>query len=122
MHENDLFLNEWQDAGTATLAEQFGLNPDLFSEIEVLLASYSRDAYCGEAFVLFRQGSTLFEINASHDSTDGMEEQWEPEETLVAALRYRLEKGRLGSGREGVNLFADELGFLLAELEADGFR
>ena len=44
------------------------------------------------------------------------------EETLVAALKYRLERGRLGSAEGGINVFADELRFLLAELEAEGFR
>jgi hypothetical protein len=122
MHESRVFLNDWLNADSATLARQFGIDSGRLAGVELLLASYAKDAYSGEAFVLFRLGRELFEINASHASTDGMEGQWEPEETLVAALRHRLQHGRLGLRENGENLFANELAFLLAELEAEGFR
>ncbi len=99
----------------------FNLTDSRLTGINLLLASYSRDAFCGEAFVLFRQGRALYEVNASHDSSDCMDGQWEPEETLLMALEFRLEKGRLGLRTDGKNLFADELRFLLAELKANGF-
>lgn len=122
MYEKELYLNGWQGADSDTLIEQFEISADGLTGCDILLASYSRDAYCGEAFVLFRQGDKLFEVNASHDSTDGIGGQWEPEETLVAALHYRLQRGRLGRQQDGSNLFAAELAFLLAALEAEGFR
>ncbi|MES9857132.1 MAG: hypothetical protein ABW166_11070 [Sedimenticola sp.] len=122
MHEKELFLNDWQGADSNALTEQFELERGALDDIEILLASYARDAYCGEAFILFRQGSRLYEVNASHNSSDGIEGQWEPEETLIVALRYRMEKGRLGSRQDEGGLFADELTFLLAELEAEGYQ
>jgi len=115
MHECSPFLNEWCDAGVTTLITLFGLESKQVEPIEILLASYTRDALSGEAFVLFKQEGKLYEVNASHDSSDGLYGQWEPEETLVAALRYRLENGRLGRGEDGAALFAAELAFLLAE-------
>jgi len=122
MHECSPFLNEWCDAGVTTLITLFGLESKQVEPIEILLASYTRDALSGEAFVLFKQEGKLYEVNASHDSSDGLYGQWEPEETLVAALRYRLENGRLGRGEDGAALFAAELAFLLAELTAKGYR
>jgi len=122
MYEHDLYLNEWQGGDTSTLKKAFALDTRTIDSIEILLASYTRDALCGEAFVLFKQDGRLYEVNASHDSSDGMHDQWDPEETLLAALRYRLEKGRLGRSDTDEALFVSELAFLLAELEANGYR
>ena len=42
-----------------------------------------------------RETGKLFEINGSHCSCYGFEGQFEPEETNVAALQHRAEKGDL---------------------------
>ena len=117
-YQNYVFLNEWYGGDEQTLIQEFGLSGRELNGARVLLASYLRDEYYGEAFVLFCQGGSLYEVNASHDSVAGMVGQWEPEETIKEALRYRLEKGHLGRGTNGANVFADELCFLLAELDA----
>jgi hypothetical protein len=119
MHEREIFLNEWKGQDCEALARAFGIDPRRLEDVELLLASYSRSVWGGEAFVLLCRDRRLYEVNASHDSQGGMEGQWEPEETLVEALRHRLEKGRLGRDEAGESLFADELGFLLLELEAE---
>ncbi len=121
MESQTLFLNEWEKDGLEAIKGAFRLTDKALAEFDILLASYSRDAFSGEAFVLFRQGNALYEVNASHDSGICMDGQWEPEETLLKALEFRLEKGRLGLSTEGDNLFANELRFLLAELRASGF-
>jgi len=38
--------------------------------------------------VLFKRGGKLYDVNGSHCSCFGLEDQWLPEETTVAAL-YR---------------------------------
>ncbi len=119
-HEQTPFLNDWQGLGVDGLCRQFALPKGSLDHIELLLASYSRDPLGGEAFVLFRNQGRLYEVNASHDSGSDMAGQWEPEETLLAALRHRLVKGRLGVDEQGENLFAEELAFLLAWLERQG--
>lgn len=60
---------------------------------EVLLASYTVEDYEGHAFVLYRKDGVLFEVNGSHCSCYGLEDQWAPETTTIEALRYRVEKG-----------------------------
>lgn len=59
--------------------------------VEILLAWYDDPwGYSGEAFVLFRKDGKLFEVNGSHCSCYGLEDQWEPEETDAEALIFRL--------------------------------
>ncbi len=119
MHEREIFLNEWRGGNVETLKGAFGIGAHELAGTEVLLAAYCRDSLGGEAFVLLRRDGLLYEVNASHDSAGSIAGQWEPEETLVEALQYRLDKGRLGCDEEGGSVFAHELRFLLAELAAE---
>jgi hypothetical protein len=80
------------------------------SHVEILLAWYGYGSYDGSAFVLFRDGDKLYEVNGSHCSCYGLEDQWEPEETSVAELKHRVEHGNLGRDEyydEGI--FGDQL-------------
>lgn len=65
----------------------------LADDIIIHIAYYEQADYEGYAFVLFEQEGRLFEVNASHCSCYGLEEQWEPEETTVESLQHRLDKG-----------------------------
>lgn len=67
----------------------------------ILLASYSRFDYEGLAFVLFVENGKLYEVNGGHCSCYGLEDQWDPEETMLAALKHRIEKGNLNNQLEG---------------------
>lgn len=58
-------------------------------DAEILLAYYGYGSYCGASFVIYRQNGNLYEVNGSHCSCNGLEGQWEPEETTVTALRMR---------------------------------
>jgi hypothetical protein len=81
---------------------------------DVLLASYDIDGYEGTAFVLYQQNGKLYEVNASHCSCYGLEEGWNPEETSVEAIRFRMEQGTLGYNSD---VFRAELGEVLDALE-----
>ena len=116
-------LNNWAGKAPADVFIEFdvyravpvGEKPP-FAGCEILLASYGTPAYEGYAFVLFRKGGVLYEVNGSHCSCYGLEGQWEPEETTVEALRHRLDHGRLGAGGYDDNPFADELRQVLEAL------
>jgi len=116
-YQDSTFLNEWHGSDKELLKKEFGLLGHELANATILLATYIHNELGGEAFVLFRQNGTLYEVNASHDSMGLLTDQWEPEETFLEALRYRLEQGRLGRAADNSNLFADELSFLLTELE-----
>ena len=123
MHENGLFLNDWNGGDQSALKDWFGIGDSELRGVEILLASYTREDIGGAAFVLFLCQGALYEINACHDSgAGGFKGQWEPEDTNVAVLRHRLEKGNLGRDDRGRDLFASDLIFLLAELEREGME
>jgi len=115
-----LWLGEWAEAGknnVANLDREFEMRTGL-DDSQVLLAWYGGGLYEGNAFVLFEKDGRLYEVNAGHCSCSGLEGQWDPEETSVSALRYRVANGTLGHSaifRE--NYFADELIEVLDEWE-----
>lgn len=90
---------------------------DVWQGVEIILAAYGDDNYSGDAFVLFRKDGKLYEVNGSHCSCNGLEGQWEPEETTAEALRHRLDRGALGIDGFSGNFFADELRSVLNDLE-----
>lgn len=62
-------------------------------EGNVLFASYGGDTYNGAATVIFSHEDKLYEVNGSHCSCYGLEDQWEPEETDVPSLGMRGRPG-----------------------------
>ena len=64
---------------------------------KILFAWYGNGSYDGTAFVLFERGGKLYEVNGGHCSCYGLEGQWEPEETSVEELEFRIREGGLGS-------------------------
>lgn len=60
-------------------------------EEEILLASYGGSGYEGDAVVIFHRDGKYYEVHGSHCSCNGLEGQWQPEETSMEALAYRLE-------------------------------
>lgn len=62
---------------------------DALTGANVLLAWYGYGDYDGSSFVLFEKDGKLFEVNGSHCSCNGLEDQWEPEETSWEALAIR---------------------------------
>lgn len=77
--------------------------------VNILFASYGEDNYSGDAFVLFEQDGKLFEVNAGHCSCHGLEGQFNPEETSLESLKYRLIEGKMGVDDYSDNEFAKEL-------------
>ena len=82
------------------MLREFGITSEQLEGVDVLYASYDRADYEGWANVIFRKEGKLYEVNGSHCSCYGLEDQWEPEETTVKALLSRpnvakVEKERL---------------------------
>lgn len=75
--------------------DYFHLRDSDLEDCDVLFAAYECE-YEGQALVVFRRNDCLYEVNGSHCSCYGLEDQWEPEETSVQALRHRVENGTLG--------------------------
>ena len=82
------FSNSWDE-----------LDSDMKKEMEncnILFAWYGNGSYDGTAFVLFERDGDLYEVNGSHCSCYGLEDQWDPEMTSVEELEHRIREGGLG--------------------------
>lgn len=77
------------------ICREFSLENGALKGCTILFAAYDGEYEC-DALVVFRQNRKLYEVNGSHCSCYGLEDQWDPELTSVEALRHRLDKGTLG--------------------------
>ncbi len=115
-----VLLADWADGSIEDVAASFQhyqQTTDLIAGYDVLLAYYSYEDYSGSAFVLLHKDGQLFEVNGSHCSCFGLEDQWEPEQTTVESLQHRLDHGTLGKDYyRSENHFANELRAVLAQL------
>ena len=80
----------------ADVQREFDCSDKDMEGVKILLAWYGYGDYDGSAFVLFERDDKLYEVNGGHCSCYGLEDQWDPEETSVEALRYRIKEGELG--------------------------
>ncbi len=74
--ESDVFTN-------------FCVSEEKSKGIEILYAHYNYEAYEGYALVIFLREGKLYEVNGAHCSCNGLDDQWEPEETSLTALMLR---------------------------------
>lgn len=73
------------------LASEFCDNSivDELKDANLLVSYYELGSYEGEAFVLYEKDGELYEVNGSHCSCYGLENQWEPTRTTWKALAMR---------------------------------
>lgn len=85
-------------------------------DTEILYAYYERECYEGDAYVLLRYGGRLYEVYGSHCSCYGLEDQWNPEETSLVALRFLWEARKKSHAQEHQKLLLTLLDWLEAGL------
>lgn len=56
---------------------------------EVLFAFYGGGSYEGQSLVIYKKDGKYFEVNGSHCSCYGLEDQWSPEETTLESIFQR---------------------------------
>lgn len=76
-------------SNSSDIANEFSIDSNVTSKIKILYAHYNAENYEGEAHVIFVEDGILYEVNGSHCSCYGLEDQWKPEETNVYALLER---------------------------------
>ena len=59
--------------------------------------------------ILLEKDGKLYEVNGSHCSCYGLEEQWKPEEVMLSELENRLLNGTFGEDDYSGNEFKKEL-------------
>lgn len=85
------------------------INQLLYDDVNILFASYVSQECIGDSWVLFEKNGTLYEINGSHYSSEGLIDQWEPEEITLEELEHRVVNGTFGADSEVENRFREEL-------------
>lgn len=80
-----------------------------YKDINILFASYGYENYSGDAWVLYEQNGKLYEVDGSHCSCYGLENQWSPEEVTLPELEYRLINGSFGDDDYSGSDFKKEL-------------
>ena len=88
------------------MLKDFCIDKSVVEGFEVLYAWYEYEDYSGSAFVLLKKGDTLYEVNGSHWSCYGLEEQFELEETNIEAL---LKRQHYGVNKEVVQGLVDRI-------------
>lgn len=78
----------------------------------IIFAAYEIDGYDGSADVIFVSQGKFFHVQGSHCSCYGLEDQWEPEEMPIEALRHIVNKGY-----GPLNTFRDPLNAMFEQLE-----
>lgn len=74
------------------LEKEFSIK--LNDSINILFAFYGDEGSLGvTSFIIFENNGLLYEVEASHCSCHGLEDQWEPKETTWEALDHYLQKG-----------------------------
>lgn len=111
-----IWLNDWINSNKTSLEKLFGLHSDELRDIDLLLASYKQGDDSGYGFVFFKEAQSYYEVNVSNDSEIDLSGQWQPEETSIEALMFRLNRGNLGTEAAGENIYAEPLRELLARL------
>jgi hypothetical protein len=71
------------------IIEQYAAPADALDNATVYLAWYQYEQYSGSSLVVYEKGGKLYEVNGGHCSCNGLEGQWEPEETSWEALGMR---------------------------------
>lgn len=84
---------------TQDIIDQYAAAEDALDGAIIHLAWYGYGSYCGKSLVIFEKNGVLYEVNGFHCSCNGLEGQWEPEETSWSALKMRDVSGECdGSG------------------------
>lgn len=82
-----MYLNNFNS--NEDILKEYAAPEDALNGATVYLAWYGYGSYSGSSLVIFEKDGQLYEVNGSHCSCTGLEDQWQPEETSWEALKLR---------------------------------
>ena len=106
--------NQWSGCSKKEIIESFNIKNSQLDPYEIIYGYYHDEDYSGSCFVLLQEKSSgnLFEVNGSHCSCYGLENQWELEATTIESILHRLKQGHIN----GLSSEKD-CGFILSLIE-----
>ena len=112
----EAYFQGFKDA--ADVFREFTVPEDEQGDVEILFAVYETPPYEGWAYVLFRKGGKLYDVEGGHCSCYGLENQWEPTETDVKTVLHFFEKGdRFRYRSENTLMLGLRLGRILDKID-----
>lgn len=84
---NNMYLGNVENK--EDIAREFQIEATELDGCKIIFAAYTYEDYSGSALVIYQKGDKLYEVNGSHCSCNGLEGQWEPEETSFEVLKIR---------------------------------
>jgi hypothetical protein len=82
-----IYFNDFEDR--QDLVSCFEIDSATIENCNIVFASYGGGNYEGSAIVLFTKEGKIHEVHGSHCSCNGLEGQWDEEETTWEALHDR---------------------------------
>ncbi len=86
-----IYLGDWSDI--EGLKSDYRITDKELQGVEIIVAYYSYENYSGESTVIFKQDGNLYEVEGSHCSCYGLEDQWSPTLISVEYLQHKLREG-----------------------------
>ena len=101
-----VYVQNFADADD--VIREYAAPADALKDATVYLAWYDYGSYDGTSLVIFEKDGVLYEVNGSHCSCYGLEDQWEPQKTSWEALGMR-NLGNYTDGEAEANALLQEL-------------
>jgi len=95
-----VFIGNFSNADD--VKSNFCVSNEKFKGVKILFAYYTHEDYSGSAFVLFKKGRKFYEVNGSHCSCYGLEDQWSPE---VIEKKELIERAKKNSTTDYYSLY-----------------
>ena len=83
------------------ICKAYDVDSSVLKDAKIYIAWYGYGNYCGSSFVLFEQNGKLYEVNGSHCSCNGLEGQWDAEETSWEVVKGYINDYRFDGEYEG---------------------
>ncbi len=90
----DYDMHKGESLSKERIIKDFELDKNALDNKDILFASLFRDGYSGAALVIFKDHGKLFGVWGGHNSCDGLEGQWDPEEMTWPLLNRIYTKNK----------------------------
>ena len=120
MINSPIIIEDGQWTNVDQIFDDYQVTEDDRPYCKIILGYYIYESYQGDSFVLFldSRDNKLYEVNGSHCSCYGLEDQWKPELVDLESLSHRIDNGSFGKDYDDNNTFGKELKEIIDQLKS----